>query len=168
MTSIQKEELNALGRTPEEIAARTAEIDARLKAEREASISLKDDVMAIREAVKDTPAPPLKPAKQRRPPVKGVCVNCGKNYSRHPVKNEEERLAWCTTDLNGTVFSLERVDPPAPAATAGALTEANAMRIWELNADIVRTFEESKTAQEAHKVACEALRSYLYSLTGGA
>lgn len=108
-------------------------------------------------------------AKPTRRIVKGLCRNCGKNYSRH----KNDRCSW-----NGTTTWLP---PPAgeperrkqPEALAGVLTMAQADRILWL--DGVRTERreaaedldaQSKSAWGRFNTAEVEYFNYIDSLTG--
>jgi hypothetical protein len=75
-----------------------------------------------------------KPAKKTRSaPVKGLCVNCGKNFSRHK-QNSSGVPEWCYADRQDSpIFSLEPAPKPTPAAPAGALTQIQVDEILRLD-----------------------------------
>ena len=99
-------------------------IDLTQANQRLAAMGLKSEVMAIREAVKDLPAP--KPA--RRPAVKGVCVKCGKHHSRH-IRVDE--FAYCNQDRQSH-FTLERETVKPAEAAPGAITREQVAHIDKL------------------------------------
>ena len=91
-------------------------------------------------------------AHSRRTPVKGVCVNCGKHYSRH-IRVDE--FAYCNQDRQSH-FTLER-EPVKPAEAApGAITREQAIRLTGL----IQVRESRCSQWEAavdHATACEGV-----------
>lgn len=83
--------------------------------------------------------------KQRSTPVRGVCVNCGKNWSRHYNRHDDVMLAYC--EKSGTrKFTLERTPEPAAPVQAGKLTSEQVSRLRDLDASIERARIEWDTA----------------------
>ena len=96
----------------------------------------------------------------RRPAVKGVCVNCGKNWSRH-----FDGFCYAHHAPDSPRFSLERkADPPAPVQQ-GALTLEQAKHIRALQVKLVDAYEQHRISSENLDGVSEEIDLYLQSLT---
>ena len=107
-------------------------------------------------------------APTRRTPVKGVCVKCGKHYSRH-IRVDE--FAYCNQDRQSH-FTLQR-EPVKPAEAApGAITREQyneGLRLdgirGNLRMDAYEAEELSKKAWASFNKAEADYFNYLASIT---
>ncbi len=176
MTSTQAKEMHELNISDEaELAARTERAEAMARGEGRMTQAKIQEIVAadpskalfsraenwddLAETVPMTPAP--KPT--RKPPVKGVCVNCGKNWSRHIIEDPEARIAYCGSGPESTLFSLER--PNKAEATPGALTRTNVEQINHLMGLYWAAYMNQADATAQLKQRGEDLQRYLDSLT---
>ena len=92
------------------------------------------------------PTPEPKPTRAK--PIRGVCVNCGKNWSRHYSVNDGDGAPHCHADPFSTRFSLERAAPEPPAPATGKLTKEDAERFRDLMETLTsRIHNEQNAAQ---------------------
>ena len=107
-------------------------------------------------------------AHSRRTPVKGVCVNCGKHYSRH-IRVDE--FAYCNQDRQSH-FTLER-EPVKPAEAApGAITREQAQRLADLIAskesrrvEWDASWDAAQMREQKFTAACVELDDFIASIT---
>ena len=138
MTGRELAAVQELRTTPDALAAKTAKWDAQIAADRADKLAREGGrPMTLGEIVgaEGTPAKDLDAPKPRRTSVKGVCVNCGKNWSRHTIGADDDgkEVSWCTAGGDNTErFSLERKPAPAPAPEQGKLSSTQASRLLDL------------------------------------
>ena len=153
----EQQSLQELGRTPEEMAAKTAEMD-RIAREAKGVPTVKITKRA------DGFEEVTGFAKTRRPAVKGVCVNCGKNWSRHFGHDKSGcEIPYCTKACE-TVFSIAPAPRKPEPAQAGGLSDAQIDRIKELMEAREQALDANTKAEEAMLRACADFEQYLQSL----
>lgn len=99
----------------------------------------------------------------RRSPIKGLCVNCNKHWSRHHYDNERN-VAYCDSDRD-MWFSTEPAPKAEPAAqVAGALSQEQIEHIRTLAEAKIQALDANTKAEQAMMEACVEFDVYLDSL----
>ena len=119
-----------------------------------------DGISTVTQANEQAPA--------RRTPVKGVCVKCGKHWSRHHERPDGNRECYA----GGPLFTLERAPVKPAEAAPGAISTDQAMGLHNLISarESKRALWESATdhataCEEAFGAAVRELDDFIASIT---